>query len=81
MCTTATLMIGGGKFGPYGMPGHGFIPKINGIIGPNEEATVEAVFDPSAHGPAGVGRVQRTVTIENSAGQPVELLLAAMVTP
>lgn len=81
MCTTAALMMNGKQFGPYGMPGHGFIPKINEIIGPNGEATVEVVFDPVAHGPAGVGRIQRTITIENNAGQPLELGFTALVTP
>lgn len=81
MCTTATLKVGGEKFGPYGMPGHGFIPKIGQVINPNEEATVEVVFDPAAHGPAGVGRIQRVVTIENDGGQPLELQFAALVTP
>jgi len=81
MCTTAELTIGSRQFGPYGMPGHGAIPSINQTISPNEEATVEVVFDPAAHGPAGVGRIQRTITIENNAGQPVELSFAAVVTP
>ncbi len=81
MCTTATLSLSGKQFGPYGMPGHGAIPSINQTINPNEDATVEVVFDPAAHGPAGVGRIQRTVTIENNAGTPVELLIAAIVTP
>lgn len=81
MCTTAELMAGGKQFGPYGMPGHEAIPKIQGIVNPNEEATVEVVFDPAAHGPAGVGRIQRTITLENNAGQPVELSFSAIVTP
>ncbi|MBI2452763.1 MAG: DUF1573 domain-containing protein [Parcubacteria group bacterium] len=81
MCTTASLLIDGKQFGPYGMLGHGFVPKIGQTINPGEEATVEAVFDPAAHGPAGVGRIQRAITIEHNAGQPVELLFDAIVTP
>src|SRR3990167_2999887 len=81
MCTTATLMTGGKQFGPMGMPGHGAIPSINQTINPNEEATVEVVFDPAAHGPAGVGRIQRTVTLENNSGRSLELQFAAIVTP
>ena len=81
MCTTAILMTGDKQFGPYGMPGHGFIPKINAAMNPGEEATVEIVFDPAAHGPAGVGRIQRTITIENNAGQSLELGFTALVTP
>lgn len=81
MCTTAALTMNGEKFGPYGMPGHGFIPKINETIGAGEEAIVEVVFNPAAHGPAGVGRIQRAVTIENNAGQQLELGFTAIVTP
>lgn len=81
MCTTATLIKDGKRFGPVSMPGHGAIPKINQVINPNEEVIVEVVFDPAAHGPAGVGRIQRSVKIENNSGEPVELTFAAMVTP
>ena len=81
MCTEALLMTDGKQFGPYGMPGHGFAPKINGTINPGEEATVEVVFDPAAHGPAGVGRIGRVVYLENSAGEALELGFTALVTP
>lgn len=81
MCTTALFVLNGEKFGPVGMLGHGAFPKIDRAINPGEEASVEVIFDPAAHGPAGVGRIQRTVTIENNAGLPVELLFAAIVTP
>lgn len=81
MCTTAVLQISGRQFGPYGMPGHGAIPKIDQTITPGEEAGVEVIFDPAAHGPAGIGQIQRTVTIENNVGQPVLLQFSANVTP
>jgi len=81
MCTSASLTVGDDKFGPFGMQGHGFIPSIEGIIQSNQEASVEVVFDPKAHGPAGVGKIQRVVTLENNAGSPVELSFSAMVTP
>ncbi len=69
------------KIGPFGMPGHGFLPDINLAMKPGEEADVEAVFDPAAHGPAGIGKVERTVRIENSSGQPLDLNFTATVTP
>lgn len=81
MCTTATLITNEKRIGPVGMLGHGFVPNINQIVGPNTEVVVEVVFDPAAHGPAGVGRIQRVVTLENNAGQPVELMFTAVVTP
>ena len=82
MCTTAALVKSSGrKFAPVGMPGHTPIPALNETLQPNEEAMVEVVFDPAAHGPAGIGPVDRVVTIENSAGQPLELAFRANVTP
>ncbi len=81
MCTTAALVKGGKKSDAFGMPGHTPIPTINVPINPQEEAFVEVVFDPAAHGPAGVGPIERVVTIENNAGQPLELEFAALVSP
>lgn len=81
MCTTAELVKGEKRSGPYGMPGHGRIPTINEPMKPGEDIIIEVVFDPAAHGPAGIGPVNRVVTVENSAGRPLELVLAASVTP
>lgn len=81
MCTIATLEVRGEKFGPYGMPGHGFIPQLNQTVNPGEEAIVEVVFDPAAHGPAGVGRIERAVVIEQDGQRPLELGFTATVTP
>lgn len=81
MCTTATLITKEGKAGPFGMPGHATIPTISQAITPNEEANVEAVFDPAAHGPAGVGKVRRTIYIETDGQkEPLELTFEANVT-
>jgi hypothetical protein len=81
MCTTATLVTPSGRRGPFGMPGHTPIPSIRERLAPGEMAQVEVVFDPAAHGPAGVGRIDRTVTLQNDAGAPLELAFTAMVTP
>ncbi len=81
MCTTALLAIGNKQFGPYGMPGHNAVPRVDQTVNSNEEAIVEIVFDPAAHGPAGVGRIQRAITIESNAGQPILLQFVAVVTP
>lgn len=80
MCTTAKLIKGSTTYGPFGMAGHGMIPKINAELEPNEEAIIEVVFDPAAHGPAGIGRVNRTIFVENSEGD-FELNFTAKVTP
>lgn len=81
MCTRATLKVDDRALGPFGMPGHGPLPRLSESLGAGAEAEVEVEFDPAAHGPAGVGRIQRTVTIENSTGQALELGIAALVTP
>lgn len=81
MCTTATLITLAGKKGPFGMPGHAAIPGIAETLLPEGRAQVEIVFDPAAHGPAGVGRIERAITIQTNAGRPLELGFVAMVTP
>ncbi|MDP3901533.1 MAG: DUF1573 domain-containing protein [bacterium] len=80
MCTTATIMLAGNKYGPYTMPGHGFMPRLNKTLTPSEEADIEVIFDPAAHGPAGIGRINRTVYIENGP-TVLELSFTATVTP
>ena len=81
MCTTAKLMVNGKSFGPFGMPGHGMIPSINQTIPAEGEAEVEVIFDPAAHGPAGVGPIERLVIVETDSGDPLELKISAQVTP
>lgn len=81
MCTAATLMAGGKQFGPYGMLGHGANPEIDGAVNPDKEAIVSVAFDPAAHGPAGVGRIERTITLENDAGGAILLQFTVLVTP
>lgn len=81
MCTTAQLVKGGKKLAIYGMPGHGYVPNLDEPLAAQEQAMVEVVFDPAAHGPAGIGRVERYVTIYTGAAQPLELSFNALVTP
>ncbi len=80
MCTIASLRVGDKQFGPFGMQGHGFIPSIDTSVQPGGEIDLDIVFDPAAHGPAGVGHIERTITIETDKG-PVEFFIAATVTP
>lgn len=81
MCTSATLAIGEKILGPFGMPGHGVVPSIRETLAASSTAAVTVTFDPAAHGPSGIGRIERAVRIENSAGAPLELQIAATVTP
>lgn len=82
MCTEASLTLPGKKqFGPFGMPGHGFIPKLDAVLQSGESAEVRITFDPAAHGPAGIGKVVRTVYLENDSGAPFTLNFTAKIIP
>jgi len=81
MCTKATLVKGMRVIGSYGMPGHGPLPAVNETLAPNEAAYVDVVFDPAAHGPAGLGHTERVVTIESNAGAPLQVAFTANVRP
>jgi len=81
MCTTATLVTRSAQKGPFGMPGHGWLASVSETLAPEEVAQVDVVFDPAAHGPAGVGPTARTVTVVNDAGLALELRFNALVTP
>lgn len=81
MCTEATLITAKARIGPIGMQGMGFIPTLKENVAPGKEITVEATFDPAAHGPAGIGRIDRIVSLENNTGHNLELEIHAAVTP
>jgi len=81
MCTEASLVMGERRVGPFGMAGHGFIPPIDEALEAGQSGTVEVVFDPAAHGPAGVGKIERVVFLENDSGSPMEITFSATVTP
>jgi len=81
MCTTVNIQLRSGKtYGAFGMPGHG-PSKTNIEVGPHEEATVLAMFDPNAHGPSGVGLANRSVYLETNSPKTkqVELRFSALV--
>ena len=84
MCTTAFITTADGKEkGPYGMVGHGVssVPKANEAIKAGETRAVRVIFDPNAHGPAGVGVIERVVMLEDSMGGRFDLAISATVTP
>lgn len=81
MCTRAVLKLPDGKeMGPFGMPGHGFSSSLNAVVRPGEKLAIRAIFDPAAHGPAGIGKVERAVILETSNG-PITMQFRAEVTP
>lgn len=82
MCTEAFLLSDGERIGPFGMPGHGGATRsLREEIPSGESREVEVVFDPAAHGPAGVGRITRAVFIEDENGGVQTLEISATVTP
>jgi hypothetical protein len=81
MCTEAMLVTAKERSGPFGMPGHGLPRAVKAPLAPGESASVEVVFDPAAHGPSGVGRVDRVVTLESKEAPPLELRMSVMVKP
>ncbi|MFA6272911.1 MAG: DUF1573 domain-containing protein [Candidatus Paceibacterota bacterium] len=83
MCTEAFIVKSDGSTkGPFGMSGHGgFVPPANEIIGAGESRIIRVVFDPNAHGPAGVGSINRYITLTDSDGSALQIEIKALVTP
>ncbi len=81
MCTKATFVLGDTTVGTFGMPGHGVVPPLNVTLEPKQQATIKVAFDPAAHGPSGIGRIERVVTVEDETGVVLELPISATVTP
>ena len=82
MCTTAFIVGADGKLkGPFSMPGMGYVPPANETIKAGESRIIRVVYDPNAHGPAGVGRIDRFVTLTDSDGGNLQFEIKALVTP
>src|SRR3989338_1824784 len=83
MCTNAYILSAdGSKRGPFGMPGHGgAVPKANAMIRSGESMDIEVVYDPNAHGPAGVGLIERSVFLEDEDNKIIQFKLRVNVTP
>ncbi|MFZ3011423.1 MAG: DUF1573 domain-containing protein [Minisyncoccia bacterium] len=90
MCTAAYIVKNdGSKLGPFGMPGHGGAGDMPGhgngkageIIPAGESRDIEVVYDPNAHGPAGVGKIDRFVYLEDENGNKLQIEIKANVTP
>jgi hypothetical protein len=81
MCTTASFVQGGKVSGPFGMPGHNFVPPLRRTIAPGEEVTISVVFDPAAHGPAGIGEIVREIYLNSKSDSIATFTIRANVTP
>ena len=82
MCTTALLVLPNETTkGPFGMAGMGGMTTTNETIKVGESRTLKIIYDPNAHGPAGVGQIDRFVTITDSRGGTLLLEIKALVMP
>lgn len=63
MCTEASLKIGDQESPFFGMPGHAGNAGWQTEIAPGAEASLMVKFDPAAHGPEGLGKVDRITRI------------------
>ncbi|MDO8621100.1 MAG: DUF1573 domain-containing protein [Candidatus Levybacteria bacterium] len=66
MCTQVFLQKGSVMSPRFGMTGHASEGAWKGVLKPGEEASIVAVFDPTAHGPSGVGPISRLVSFETN---------------
>lgn len=82
MCTSAFIAKSDGSLkGPFKMPGMGYIPPADELIKAGESRAVRVVYNPNAHGPAGVGQIDRFVTLTDESGGTLQLEIKALVTP
>lgn len=71
MCTKVYLKTESGNGPEFGMKGHSASSDWTGTVAPGKEGSVVAVFDPTAHGPEGVGPMSRIISFEtNDPGHP-----------
>jgi len=79
-CTSAVLVFDDdSEVGPFGMPGHELPNKIERTVAPGEEFQVKVIFDPAAHGLAGVGKVERAVFLQTVDGGTARLIFGAEI--
>lgn len=81
MCTSAKLILDGAEYGPFGMQGHGAMKMLNRIFATGAEGELLVTFDPNAHGPAGVGLIERTVSLQSNKGDIASVNIKANVVP
>ena len=82
MCTKAFIVEPDGTLkGPFSMPGMGYVPPADETINAGESRKVRVIYDPNAHGPAGVGPVDRFITLTDNSGGRLDLEIKALVIP
>lgn len=81
MCTAAKFKFNNQEYGPFGMEGMGGLTLTNITLNPGDSGTVKAIYDPNAHGPAGVGLIDRFVYLEDKNSGQLKIEIKAVVTP
>ena len=81
MCTSAYIESANGKKGPFGMEGMNYVPPANETIKAGESRDIRVVYDPNAHGPAGVGAIDRVIYLTDASGSTLQFEIRAIVTP
>ncbi len=82
MCTSAFIVAPDGRSkGPFKMPGMGYVPPANETIKAGESRIIRVVYDPNAHGPAGVGPIDRFATLTDASDGTFQFEIKALVTP
>jgi len=82
MCTSAYMESADGEEkGPFGMEGMNYVPPANETIKVGESRDIRVVYDPNAHGPAGVGVIDRFVYLTDASGNTLQFEIKAVVTP
>ena len=59
----------------------GYVPPVNETIKAGESRTIRVVYDPNAHGPAGVGPIDRFAILTDKSGGKLQFEIKALVTP
>jgi len=81
MCTNAYIINSNGEKGPFGMEGMSYVPPANETIKTGGSIEINAVFDPNAHGPAGIGPIDRFIVLTDENDNNLELEIKGVVTP
>lgn len=82
MCTSAYIVKPDGSAkGPFGMAEHGAVPSADEVIKAGEDRIIRVVFDPNAHGPAGVGMIDRFITLTDTSNNTLQFEVKALVIP
>lgn len=80
MCTKARLVQADQVSEWFGMSHGSDAPIVNVPLEEGQPTYLEVSIDPAAHGPNGIGPIQRGVMVQTASGQELRFVLAATVT-